>query len=249
MEEQQFGSWIRATQSGPSKKSVVRVSSFYEDRAENLSTRRRSEMKFSPAVEPIQKSNSVFQTNKETTDMEADCAKTHNTNSHKHMSANVILIPVVQDRGNKGGDFAQQLKEIDKELRIYKEPQNSRYTENAVLSKENSQSFNMEKLRIELAPNQNLVKTPLRETPIHRSHAPPLQDVTNYSHAPMTVENPSQKKWKCVIHEFAGKAPIIEDLISSKCPINIVVDISESPCKKILVSNKDKKKLLDNGKG
>ena len=107
----------------------------------------------------------------------------------------------------------------------------------------------MEKLRTELAPNQNLVETPLRETPIHRSHAPPLQDVTNYSHAPMTVENPSQTKWKCLIREFAGKAPIIEDLISSKCPINMVVDISESPCKKILVSNKDKKKLLDNGGG
>ena len=52
-------------------------------------------MKFNPAVEPIQKSNSVFQTNKETTDMEADCAESHNTNSYKHMSANVIPIPVV----------------------------------------------------------------------------------------------------------------------------------------------------------
>lgn len=148
-------------------------------------------MKFNPAVEPIQKSNSVFQTNKETTDMEADCAESHNTNSHKHMFANVIPIPIVQDRGNKGRYFAQQLKEIDKELRIYKEPQNSGYTENAVLSKENSQSFNMEKLRTEVAPKQNLVETPLHETPIHRSHAPPLQDVTNYSHAPITVENPS----------------------------------------------------------
>ena len=95
LEEQQFGSWIRATQSGSSKKSVVRVSGFYEDRAENMSTWRRREMKFSPAAEPIPKSKSVFQTNKETTDMEVDYAESQNTKSHKHTSANVIPILVV----------------------------------------------------------------------------------------------------------------------------------------------------------
>lgn len=118
------------------------------------------------------------------------------------------------------------------------------FIENVVFSKENSQSFDMEKLRTELAPNQNLTGTPQCETPIHRSHAPPLQYETNYSHAPMTVENPSQTKWKCLIREFAGKAPIIEDRIGSKCPIDIVVDLSESPCKKILVSNEVKENYL-----
>ena len=67
-EDQQFGSWIRATQSGPSKKSVVRVSGFYEDRTENMSTRRRREMKFSPVAKGVEKSEAVFRTNKETYD-------------------------------------------------------------------------------------------------------------------------------------------------------------------------------------
>ena len=54
--------------------------------------------------------------------MEVDYAEFQNTKSHKHMSANVIPILVVQDHINKGGDFAQQLKETDKELGIYEDP-------------------------------------------------------------------------------------------------------------------------------
>lgn len=173
--------------------------------------------------------------------MEADYDKSQTTRSHKHTSANIIPIPVVQDHGNKGGNFSQQLKEIDKELGIYEDPQNSGFTKNVVFFKEDSQSFDMEKLKTELAPNQNRTGDPQREKPIHKSHAPPIQGVTNYPHATMAVENPSQTKWKRLIREFTGKAPIIEDLIGSKRPIDMVVEISESPCKKILVSNEDKK--------
>ncbi|XP_075640492.1 uncharacterized protein At4g02000-like [Castanea sativa] len=42
LESQQFGSWIRASQMG-TKKSMVRVSGFYKDRPENISTQRRRE--------------------------------------------------------------------------------------------------------------------------------------------------------------------------------------------------------------
>ena len=42
---QQFGSWLHANQTDPSKKNVVRVSGFYKGRAENISTRRRQEGK------------------------------------------------------------------------------------------------------------------------------------------------------------------------------------------------------------
>ena len=37
--QQQFGSWITASQLGATKKFVVRVSGYYEDRPENISTR------------------------------------------------------------------------------------------------------------------------------------------------------------------------------------------------------------------
>lgn len=120
-EEQQFGSWIRATQLGPTKNSDVRVSGFYENKAENMSTQRRREMKSSSEAKSIPKSKAGFQTNKETTDMEADSVEPQTTKSHKLTFANIIPIPVVQDHGNKGGEFAQQLKEIDRELGIYRE--------------------------------------------------------------------------------------------------------------------------------
>ena len=70
MEDRQFGSWIRAEQSGSPKQNVVRVSGYYKDRTENLSTRRWREMKSGPAAAGmIPKSNQPVQTNRETSDM------------------------------------------------------------------------------------------------------------------------------------------------------------------------------------
>nr|POF05341.1 hypothetical protein CFP56_53548 [Quercus suber] len=93
----------------------------------------------------------------------------------------------------------------------------------------------MENLRNELAPNQTLSETSLHEKLNHRTYASPLHDVINFNHTPLTVENPSQPKWKRLIRESYGKAPTTNDQIGSKRPIDMVIDISESPCKKFLV--------------
>ena len=74
IENQQIGSWIRAIQLGLAKKSVVQVFGFYEDRVENMSTRRQRETKSSPVAETMQKSKPVSLPDKETSDMEADFA-------------------------------------------------------------------------------------------------------------------------------------------------------------------------------
>ena len=113
-------------------------------------------------------------------------------------------------------------------------------TKNSVSTKESPNSFDMEKLQNELAPNKIQAGTPLREISTPKSHACPLQDVTNYSHAPKTIENPSQTKWKRLVREFTSKTPITEDPIRPKRPIDMVVDIWDVPCKKIIVSNEDK---------
>ena len=102
----------------------------------------------------------------------------------------------------------------------------------------------MEKLKNVLAPNQALPKTPLCDELSHRSYATPPHDVNNYSHAPQIFENPSQPKWKRLIRESYGKASIIENQIGSKRPIDMVIDISESPCKKLGVSHEDKGNYL-----
>ena len=192
-------------------------------------------MKFSPVAEGVEKSEAVFRTNKETYDMEADF-----TESQKQTAANSIPNPVVTDHGINGPDFAQQLKEIDNELGIYEAPQTLGNTENSVSTKESQNSFDMENLRNELAPNKIQAGTLLREISTPKSHACPLQDVTNYSHAPKTIENSSQTKWKCLVREFTSKTPITEDPIGPKRPIDMVVDIWDVPRKKVIVSNEDK---------
>ena len=241
MEERLFGLWIRAEQSGPPKKNVVRVSGYYEDRTENLSTRRQREMKSGPtAAGLIPKSNPTVQTNKETFDTGEDSVDPKNINSHNHAPASENSIPAVQDHENQGRDFDEEIREIDTELGIYEEPQNSGYTENVVSLYVNSQSFNMERLKNELASNQTLPETPLRDELSHKFHATTPYDMTNYSHAPQIFENPSQPKWKRLIRESYGKASTTEDQIGSKRPIDVVIDISESPCKKLEVSNEDK---------
>ena len=192
MEERQFGSWIRAEQSGPPKKNVVRVSGYYEDRTENLSTRRRREMKSGlTTAGSIPKSNPTVQMNKETSDTGEDSVNPKNINSHNHDPASENSIPAVQDHENQGRDFDEEIREIDTELGIYEEPQNSGYTENVVPLYVNSQSFNMEKLKNELASNQTLLETPLRDELSHKFHATTPHDMTNYSHAPQNFENPS----------------------------------------------------------
>ena len=244
-EDQQFGSWVRASQTGPPKKTVVRVSGFYEDRVENVSTRRRREMKSSPmATGPILKSNTTVHMDKETIDVGTDFVGTNNTNPHNHGPVTETPTPVVQVHGNQGNYFEEQLNEIDTELGIYEQPRNSGYTENAAPIHVTTQPFNMENLKNELASNQGFVETPPSDMPRHRAHARPLQDVTNYSHAPLSVKKPSQTKWKRLVREFSGTASTTEDPIGSKRPIDMAIDLSESPRKKILVSYGDTENYL-----
>ena len=133
-------------------------------------------------------------------------------------------------------DFEEQLNEIDAELGIYEQQNSSGYTEIVAPIHVHIQPSNSENLKSELALNQRHAETPPRDMPRHRAHARPPQDATNYSPAPLSVEKPSQTKWKRLVREFSGNAATTEDLIGSKCPIDMAIDLSESPRKKILVS-------------
>ena len=137
-------------------------------------------------------------------------------------------------------DFEEQLNEIDTELGIYEEPKKWGFAEGEAPLTEISQPFNMNTLRNELAPTQQPAKPPPGEAPSHRPHARPLLDVTNKNHAPSIVEPSSQTKWKHIIREFSGKNSTLEDQIGLKRPSDMVIDICESPCKKLLVSNENK---------
>ena len=75
---QQYGSWLRATSPGASKGNVIRVSGYYEDRKENLSSRwqRTEKQRPSPMTTPAA-ANTI---EKESEDMEADIGEIPKSN-------------------------------------------------------------------------------------------------------------------------------------------------------------------------
>uniref|UniRef100_A0A7N2LLI2 DUF4283 domain-containing protein n=1 Tax=Quercus lobata TaxID=97700 RepID=A0A7N2LLI2_QUELO len=154
------------------------------------------------------------------------------------MNSNKCL--VARDHRNKGESFTQKLREIDKELRIYEDPLNLVMNEIEAIQMENDQNFNMGEIISELAPTQNTSPTPPKMSQPIKTHASVLHDVTNSHHAPMHVENPSQTKWKHPVREPVGTTHTQEESIGLKRPSDMVVDPSELPCKKILVSHEEK---------
>ena len=65
-------------------------------------------------------------------------------------------------------------------------------TEIDVIQKENVQNLNIGEVISELSPTQNTPLAPLRMSQPLKTHANVLCDVTNFTYAPMHVENPSQ---------------------------------------------------------
>ena len=234
-EDQQFGSWIRAMQSGSSKKNVVRVSGFYEGRPENISTRRRREEQPRPRANPIQRPTTVVYPDKETTDMEADFVENQNQTSHISVEADENPIPPFQECGNTGDYFAQKIKEIDKDLGIYEEPPSADLCQNVA-----SPLYDMQNIRAELANNERGELSPPRVHPNKTDQAAPLRDISNYSHATTTSEIYPQVKWKRLLRANACSARNTEEQSGKKRLMIVSEDLNELPRKKFQVSYEDK---------
>ena len=191
---QQFGSWLRANQTGPSKKNVVRVSGFYEGRAENVSTRRPREGK--QFHTQAKTSETVKQPKMETSAMEADFTKFPNPEPCDATSQFGKSNSSFQECENLGEYFLQKIKEIDKDLGIYISPSNLAQAEKAFSKKETFPLFDLAKLRNGLEENEcphhahNLILTS------HGSLGTPLQDVTNTPQRPGYTDAALQAKWK-----------------------------------------------------
>ena len=220
---------------------MVRVSGFYEERAENVSTRRRKEMRFNPAAAgPIPKANPVQPTHKETEFSGADYGEINKTNPHNPVPETGSSFPAAQTRENQGMDFEEQLNEIDMELGIYEEPKNRGFAKINDPLPECVPPINSNTPSHELAPTQQHAEQSLGEASSHGPHARPLLDVTNQNHAPSSVEPLAQTKWKRIFRESSGKNSNSEHQIGLKCSSDMVIDICELPCKKLLVSNENK---------
>lgn len=242
---QLFGSWLRANQSGPSKKGVVRVSGFYEGRAENTSTRRRRERgQFHMQAKSSETPN---QPEKENSEMETDLADITNSGV-----GNVTAKHGKEDSPNMahnivGDYFSQKIREIDKDLGINDEPTILAQTENTIPNKDTSPLFDLENLKKDLEENQSPLQPLHHLSPLQGSRGPPLQDISNIPQKLAPNFSTLQAKWKRY-PRVAEKNPVSNnnnpatnmETISSKCPITMLADQSELPSKKLLVSYADK---------
>lgn len=237
---QQFGSWLRANQMGPSKRNVIRVSGFYEDRPENISTRRRREGKNFPT--PEKTSETGNQPEKGNSDMEADFAEIPNTEAGGSMSQHGKSNPSLLEREIMGDYFSQKIKEIDKDLGIHDNSINSAQVKNITPNKENSPLFDLEHLRNNLAEKQSLHRDQELTQKLHDGCVAPLHKITNVPKAPALNEVPLTAKWKRYSRVAkTNDTPATKDEVpGSKRPINIFTDQSELPNKKLMVSCFDK---------
>ena len=126
---------------------MVQVSSFYEDRSENISTQRWRE-----GWKPL---SSVPQSRKMVPNKETDAVILENLKDQESTAPQSKSAPLSQDHENKGDFFTQQLKEIDKDLGIYEDPLNVAAT-NSISNKEVSPLFDLENLKNSLEVNPGL---------------------------------------------------------------------------------------------
>ena len=93
--------------------------------------------------------------NKENSNQGTDAVILENHEVQKSTAPQSKSIPNFQDQGNKEDLFSQQLKEIDKDLGIYKDPLNTVDTD-SISNKEASPLFDLENLKNSLEVNPGL---------------------------------------------------------------------------------------------
>ena len=141
---------------------MVRVLGYYEDRSENISTRRRREEWKPSSLVP---QPGKIAPNKENSNQGSDDVILENHEVHQSTAPQSKSVPNFQDHGNKGDLFSQQLKEIDKDLGIYEDPFNATDTD-SISNKEASPLFDLENLKNSLEVNPSLPPQHFRSSQI-----------------------------------------------------------------------------------
>lgn len=155
-----------------------------------------------------------------------------NKKSHESTVLQGNSIPHFQDHKNKGEYFSQKLKEIDKDIGIYEDLLKSAAAEEVNSYKETSPLFNVENLKNSLYTNPSLPKSQTLVPPLHKECTTYLHDITNSLGTNAFSETSVPAKWKHYLRISEGITATIDDLISSKRPIGLVIDQSELPSKK-----------------
>ena len=110
---QQFGAWLRAPPAASTNSKVIRVSGYYENRKENISTQRRKAEKQRPI--PIPAPARETQAEKETGDTKAEISEALNL-KNKSQELNKETEQNLRDPVSEVDYFEQQIRDIDKDL-------------------------------------------------------------------------------------------------------------------------------------
>ena len=239
---QQYGSWLRATSSGASKGNVIRVSGYYEDRKENLSScwRRTEKQRPNLMTTPVTASS----TEKETEDMEANIGEFPKSNAAESTIPKKSLRSNFQDHGNQGISFTKKFKEIDNDLGIYENPIIIGQPEDSQIDQENSPLFDLGTLRNDLDENISMSRAPTLVPPLDKNSTSPLSDITNFQTPQVNAVIPHQATWKRVPRPAHVTQLPSSDYTGLKLPIDKVNDHCELPSKKLVVSSNDKENSL-----
>ena len=110
---QPYGAWLRAPPTVSTNNRVIQVSGYFENRKENISTRRRKAEKQQPI--PVPKPVRETQVEKEIVDTGAEIMGALNLDDES-LEPNKDEEQILRDPVTEGDNFEQQIRDIDKDL-------------------------------------------------------------------------------------------------------------------------------------
>ena len=231
---QQYGSWLRAPPYAPTNNRVIRVSGYYEDREENISTRRRRAEKQSsiPVSTPVRET----QPEKETADTGADFMEFMNLNVEESTELNKDKEQNLRDPETTGDRFEQQTREIDKELG---------FNENSIIREPTIDPRKQQAMQAIIDVGKETQKEKhVGPRELSQVHPLPFSDISNAPNLSGVADKNPHPTWKRLAHLSVSSQVTVKKSIGAKRPVDMVVDNYELPCKKLVVSSDDKENFL-----
>ena len=231
---QQYGSWLRAPPYAPTNNRVIRVSGYYEDREENISTRRRRAEKQSSILvsTPVRET----QPEKETADTGADFMEFMNLNVEESTELNKDKEQNLRDPETTGDRFEQQTREIDKELG---------FNENSIIREPTIDPRKQQAMQAIIDVGKETQKEKhVGPRELSQVHPLPFSDISNAPNLSGVADKNPHPTWKRLARLSVSSQVTVKKSIGAKRPVDMVVDNYELPCKKLVVSSDDKENFL-----
>ena len=226
---QQFGAWLRAPPNVSTNNRVIRVSGYFENRKENISTQRRKAAKQGPIPVPAPAKES--QVDKEKGDTEAEIQE-EQILKNQPPEPDKETVPDLRDSVPEYVSFEQQIREIDKDIG---------FTENSNIPSPAVEPCKTNPMQT-MMDVEGKIQTKQSKQPrvLNQVHPLPLSDISNISNHVIAADRNPHPTWKRMARSPVRSHNMEEDSIGIKRPLDMVVDHYELPSKKLVVSSNGK---------